>query len=63
MFADEPTGNLHDSLSHKVMALFARLVDEAGSGLLLVTHSREMAQYAQRRLRLENGRLEPDQNH
>jgi putative ABC transport system ATP-binding protein len=63
VFADEPTGNLHDSLSHKVMALFARLVDEAGSGLLLVTHSREMAQYAQRRLRLENGRLEPDQNH
>lgn len=58
VFADEPTGNLHDSLSHRVMALFVSLVDEAGSGLLLVTHSRDMAQYAQTRLRLENGRLE-----
>lgn len=59
VFADEPTGNLHDSLSHRVMALLARLVEEAGSALLLVTHSREMARYAQRALRLEDGRLAP----
>jgi putative ABC transport system ATP-binding protein len=59
VFADEPTGNLHDSLSHRVMALLARLVEEAGSALLLVTHSREMAAYAQRSLRLEDGRLAP----
>lgn len=59
VFADEPTGNLHDSLSHRVMALLARLVEEAGSALLLVTHSREMAAYAQRALRLEDGRLTP----
>lgn len=58
VFADEPTGNLHDSLSHRVMALFVRLVNEAGSGLLLVTHSQAMAGYAQQRLRLENGKLE-----
>ncbi|MEE4172898.1 MAG: ABC transporter ATP-binding protein [Xanthomonadales bacterium] len=57
VFADEPTGNLHDSLSHRVMALLVRLVEEAGSALLLVTHSREMARYAQRALRLEDGRL------
>lgn len=57
VFADEPTGNLHDSLSHRVMALLVRLVEEAGSALLLVTHSQEMARYAQRALALENGRL------
>jgi putative ABC transport system ATP-binding protein len=57
VFADEPTGNLHDSLSHRVMALLARLVEDAGSALLLVTHSREMSRYAQRALRLEDGRL------
>lgn len=57
VFADEPTGNLHDSLSHRVMALLARLVEEAGSALLLVTHSRDMARYAQRALRLEDGHL------
>ena len=59
VFADEPTGNLNDSLSHRVMALLARLVEEAGSALLLVTHSREMAGYAQRALRLEDGHLAP----
>lgn len=60
VFADEPTGNLHDSLSHRVMALLARLVDEAGSALLLVTHSRAMSAYAQRSMRLEGGRLKED---
>ncbi|MEM1412152.1 MAG: ABC transporter ATP-binding protein [Pseudomonadota bacterium] len=57
VFADEPTGNLHDSLSHRVMALLAGLVEEAGSALLLVTHSRAMAAYAQRALQLEGGTL------
>jgi ABC-type polar amino acid transport system ATPase subunit len=59
VFADEPTGNLHDTLSRQVMDLFVRLVDEAGSSLLLVTHNRAMAAYAGRRLRLEGGRLHP----
>lgn len=59
VFADEPTGNLHDSLSHRVMDLFVRLVDEAESGLLLVTHNRDMAAYAQASRRLENGHLQP----
>ena len=60
VFADEPTGNLHDSLSHRVMGLLARLVEEAGSALLLVTHSRDMAAYAQRALHLEDGCLSAD---
>jgi putative ABC transport system ATP-binding protein len=59
VFADEPTGNLHDTLSRQVMDLFVRLVDEAGSSLLLVTHNRAMAAYARRRLRLEAGALHP----
>jgi len=57
LFADEPTGNLHDTLSRQVMGLLARLVEESGCSLLLVTHNREMAGFAQRRLRLEEGRL------
>lgn len=57
VFADEPTGNLHDSLSRQVMGLLVRLVDEAGSSLLLVTHNREMASYARRQYRLEEGHL------
>jgi len=57
VFADEPTGNLHDTLSRQVMGLLARLVEESGCSLLLVTHNREMSRFARRRLRLEEGRL------
>lgn len=57
VFADEPTGNLHDTLSRQVMKLMARLVEESGCSLLLVTHNRAMAEFANRRLLLEEGHL------
>ncbi|MDT8318950.1 MAG: ABC transporter ATP-binding protein [Xanthomonadales bacterium] len=57
LFADEPTGNLHDSLSRQIMSLLARLVEESGCALLLVTHNHEMASFAQRRMRLEQAVL------
>jgi putative ABC transport system ATP-binding protein len=57
VFADEPTGNLHDTLSRQVMGLLARLVDESECSLLLVTHNRTMAAFSRRRLLLESGRL------
>jgi putative ABC transport system ATP-binding protein len=61
LFADEPTGNLHDTLSRQVMALLRRLVDESGCSLLLVTHNREMAAFAGRRYRLEAGHLDAEE--
>jgi putative ABC transport system ATP-binding protein len=57
LFADEPTGNLHDTLSRQVMSLLMGLVTESGCSLLLVTHNREMAAYAGRRMLLEAGQL------
>ena len=57
VFADEPTGNLHDTLSRQVMELMVRLVAESACSLLLVTHNREMASYAGRQLMLEEGHL------
>ncbi|MBT8060991.1 MAG: ABC transporter ATP-binding protein [Gammaproteobacteria bacterium] len=57
LFADEPTGNLHDSLSRQVMTLMMKLVAESGCALLLVTHNREMAAFTARRLLLEEGHL------
>ena len=57
VFADEPTGNLHESLSRQVMALMVRLVQESNCGLLLVTHNPEMAAWADRRVVLEDGLL------
>jgi putative ABC transport system ATP-binding protein len=57
VFADEPTGNLHDSLSRQVMALMVKLVSESNCSLLLVTHNREMASFTNRRMLLEEGHL------
>lgn len=59
VFADEPTGNLHDTLSRQVIELMSRAVDESGCSLVLVTHNREVASFARRRYLLEEGHLHP----
>ncbi len=57
VLADEPTGNLDEVSSLEVMGLFSDLVRQAGSSLLMVTHSRAMAEFMDRRVRLHNGKL------
>ncbi len=57
VLADEPTGNLDEKSSLEVMGLFSDLVKSAGSALLMVTHSRAMAAFMDRRVLLHNGRL------
>ena len=57
VLADEPTGNLDERSSAQVMALFVALVREAGSALLMVTHSRAMAAYLDAGWCLHEGRL------
>lgn len=59
LFADEPTGNLHDALSRRVIELLCRFAKESGAALLLVTHNREIAAFTQQQLRLRDGVLEP----
>jgi putative ABC transport system ATP-binding protein len=61
VLADEPTGNLDETSSLEVMALFSDLVRQAGSSLLMVTHSRAMAGFMDRRVRLHNGVLAEDE--
>jgi putative ABC transport system ATP-binding protein len=57
VLADEPTGNLDEKSSLEVMGLFSDLVKQAGSSLLMVTHSQAMAAFMDRRVRLHNGKL------
>jgi len=57
VLADEPTGNLDEQSSLEVMSLFSALVKDAGSSLLMVTHSREMAGFLDRSIRLHNGKI------
>lgn len=57
VLADEPTGNLDTETGAVVLGLLERLVRRAGHGMLLVTHSRETAERADRILTLRDGRL------
>ena len=57
VLADEPTGNLDDETGTQVLALLDRLTRQAGKNLIMVTHSREAAAYADRILYLREGKL------
>ena len=58
LLADEPTGNLDDSTGRTVMGLMNALVEEEGCALVMVTHSRELAEAADRRFELRSGELQ-----
>ncbi len=60
IFADEPTGNLDSETSHHVMAFFSQLNREEGITLVLVTHEADIAAYAQRRIRFQDGHVIED---
>ena len=59
LLADEPTGNLDERTGAEIMALLLGVVAERGAALILVTHSREFAERAGRRLVLSGGVLSP----
>ncbi|HKK19523.1 MAG TPA: ABC transporter ATP-binding protein, partial [Opitutales bacterium] len=61
ILADEPTGNLDSKNRSRIMDLFASLLDE-GITLALVTHDEEVAQYAKRRIRMQDGRIVEDES-
>ena len=58
LLADEPTGSLDEDSSEAVMAILMQLIREAGTALLMVTHSETMAAYLDQRVRLHLGRLQ-----
>jgi lipoprotein-releasing system ATP-binding protein len=57
LLADEPTGNLDHRTAQRVMEVLERLPRVHGLTSVLATHNLELAQRADRTLRLENGRL------
>lgn len=56
IFADEPTGNLDTNSSMEIMAIMRKLNDE-GKTLVVVTHDSEIANWADRIVRLQDGRI------
>ncbi len=59
VLADEPTGNLDTEQAHNVWTLFTRLVREEGTTLLVATHNPTLAETADVRWLLRQGKLHP----
>ena len=57
ILADEPTGNLDTKTSYEIMELFENL-HQAGNTIILVTHEEDIAQHAQKIVRLRDGDIE-----
>jgi putative ABC transport system ATP-binding protein len=60
VWADEPTGNLDSEMAKTVMELLSELHRE-GLSLILVTHDRMVARYADRMITVRDGRLVADE--
>jgi putative ABC transport system ATP-binding protein len=57
VLADEPTGNLDEETGKQVLSLLDRLTRQAGKNLIMVTHNREAAAFADRIVFLREGHL------
>ncbi|MEA3367529.1 MAG: ABC transporter ATP-binding protein [Planctomycetota bacterium] len=57
LLADEPTGNLDSEASDRVMDLVDRLHRERRQAVVLISHDRQVADRADRLIRMRDGRL------
>jgi putative ABC transport system ATP-binding protein len=60
IFADEPTGNLDSVSSRAVMEFLRELHAKGGHNIVLITHETSTAQYANRIIRLSDGKIVED---
>lgn len=61
LMADEPTGNLDSANGQHVLDLLMQLNREEGTTLVLVTHDRQLAEYADRIITLRDGQVLSDE--
>ena len=59
LLADEPTGNLDSAHATQVLQLFAHLQRQEQLTVVMVTHALEAAGFADRVLKMQDGRLTP----
>ena len=57
ILADEPTGNLDSATSHEVMGLLKVVAKRYAQTIILITHDQDIAQMADRIVRIEDGRI------
>jgi len=61
ILADEPTGNLDSKTSHEIMGILDD-IHRRGNTIILVTHEPDIAEFAERIVRLKDGLVESDQS-
>lgn len=57
ILADEPTGNLDSKSSDEIVALLRKSNRDYKQTIIMITHNMEIAKYADRVLKMEDGRL------
>ncbi|MDD4316499.1 MAG: ABC transporter ATP-binding protein [Clostridia bacterium] len=57
IFLDEPTGNLDSKSSQNIMELLAKINAELGTTILQVTHSGKNAQYGNKIITIQDGKI------
>lgn len=57
VLADEPTGNLDSSTSQDVLGLLKVTSEKFGQTIVMITHNEEIAQLADRIIRIEDGQV------
>lgn len=58
LLADEPTGNLDEDTANEIIAIFQKLAHEQEKCVIVVTHSKELAEQADHILTLKKGAFE-----
>jgi macrolide transport system ATP-binding/permease protein len=61
LLADEPTGNLDTRTSHEIMETLVKLNREQGVTIVVVTHERDIAAYADRIVTMRDGQIISDE--
>jgi macrolide transport system ATP-binding/permease protein len=61
LLADEPTGNLDTRTSHEIMRTLRTLNSQQGVTVIVVTHERDIADYADRVLTMRDGKIISDE--
>ena len=58
ILADEPTGNLDSENSEIISEILFNYVKEEGSSLIMVTHDEKLADKAQRKIKIKDGKID-----
>jgi len=61
ILADEPTANVDRENSENIMGIFKQIHAQGNTTIIIVTHDEKVAQYCNRIIRIENGKIVSDQ--